>query len=366
MTRLIDISFTAHPEWTKPHQLIVAYRPGKGYVDHLRSRLTVTVIGYIAQPAMELRDHVLYVFFKGTKTRWPIPLRAFLFVRRARPDVVLVQGLVFPLHLILLRWFVKKGCVILAQDHGNLPFTGWRKVLQQIADRSVHAYLFTAMGSADPWKAAKIIGPEKPCFEVLEGATDLERGDKLMSKATLGLQGKPLYLWVGRLEANKDPVTVVRGFAAFHLIYPEAALYMIYQTAELLEPLQDLITAHPGLADAVHLIGQVEHAELSVWFSAADYFVSGSHKEAAGYALIESMTCGCIPVVTDIPPFRKITAGHGALYEPGNPDSCCQALIRSGLLPMEETSETIARYAARELTFTAIADRLHDIITRVS
>ena len=42
------------------------------------------------------------------------------------------------------------------------------------------------------------------------------------------------------------------------------------------------------------------------YYGAADVFVSGSHSEGSGYALIEAMSAGVVPVVTDIPSFRAI------------------------------------------------------------
>ena len=53
------------------------------------------------------------------------------------------------------------------------------------------------------------------------------------------------------------------------------------------------------------------HDEMPNYYAAADVFVSGSHSEGSGYALIEAMSAGVVPVVTDIPSFRAI-AGDAA------------------------------------------------------
>jgi glycosyltransferase involved in cell wall biosynthesis len=63
---------------------------------------------------------------------------------------------------------------------------------------------------------------------------------------------------------------------------------------------------------------------------AADFFVSGSHREGSGCALIEAMACGLPPVVTDIPSFRTLTAaatsGVGRLWQVGDRTQFADAL----------------------------------------
>ncbi len=44
-----------------------------------------------------------------------------------------------------------------------------------------------------------------------------------------------------------------------------------------------------------------------MYYNSADYFVLGSHYEGSGFSLVEAMSCGVIPIVTDIPSFRMMT-----------------------------------------------------------
>jgi glycosyltransferase involved in cell wall biosynthesis len=91
-----------------------------------------------------------------------------------------------------------------------------------------------------------------------------------------------------------------------------------------------MIALTPPLTSRVRLVGQVEHALLTAFYSAADFFVLGSHREGSGYAAIEALACGATPVVTDIPSFRTLTAEGtiGALWTPGDPRSFTGALDR--------------------------------------
>ena len=69
--------------------------------------------------------------------------------------------------------------------------------------------------------------------------------------------------------------------------------------------------------DRVTLVGRVDRDELPNYYGAADVFVSGSHYEGSGYALIEAMSAGVVPVVTDIPSFRAIAGDTARAMDAG-------------------------------------------------
>jgi glycosyltransferase involved in cell wall biosynthesis len=76
----------------------------------------------------------------------------------------------------------------------------------------------------------------------------------------------------------------------------------------------------------------------------ADIFVSASHREGSGYALIESLACGLPVVVSDIPAFRAL-CGEGTVgrhFTPGDARGLAAALVECAAMPRTE-----ARAAAR-------------------
>ena len=85
---------------------------------------------------------------------------------------------------------------------------------------------------------------------------------------------------------------------------PEAALTMVYGASQLLAEVQRKIADSATLRGRVHLVGKLEQRELAALYRAADLFVLGSHNEGSGFALIEALSFGVVPVVSDIPPFR--------------------------------------------------------------
>ena len=138
---------------------------------------------------------------------------------------------------------------------------------------------------------------------------------------------------------------------------------MIYQTDELIEDIKQIVKDAGMLDKSVFLVGKVPHDELPFWFSAADYYLSGSYREGSGYALLEAMACGCIPIVTNIPSFRKIT-GYGKysyLYESGNALQLFQIMEDLPHNPDQSFSDSIVNYSKTALSFSAIASDLSQI-----
>ena len=145
-------------------------------------------------------------------------------------------------------------------------------------------------------------------FAVPESSTGLRPGPRGQAREASGVDGDPAVLWVGRLDENKDPLTVLDGFERLLRMKPGARLTMVYGEEALAGDVGRRLDRSPVLASAVRLAGRVPHDRMPAFYGAADLFVLGSHHEGSGYALIEALACGVVPAVTDIPPFRALVA----------------------------------------------------------
>jgi hypothetical protein len=134
-----------------------------------------------------------------------------------------VNGLMFPVQVRRLRASSAPGCAIVVQDHaGLLPGRGewWdpraRRLAASLRDglQAVDAFLFTAAEQADVWRAAGVIGDRQRVFAVPESSADFRPGPRGPAREASGVDGDPAVLWVGRLDANKDPLTVLDGSTA--------------------------------------------------------------------------------------------------------------------------------------------------------
>jgi glycosyltransferase involved in cell wall biosynthesis len=361
MIKLIDLTYYAHTEFTNPSQVLKHHEVSVGYAEFIKDKLDLRLVKHLNYEGQEEINGVKYIFFKSRNKFWHIPFATHRFIKKQKPDVVLSQGLIFPLQILALRFKIGKKCKIIVQHHAERPYKGIKRLFQRIADRFIDAYMFTSLGNAAEWIECKIISDSKKCFEIVEVSTDFKRQNKYECRHRLGMAGEKNFLWVGNLIARKDPVTVLKAFNKYLEKDPDARLYMIYRKGELLEKVNELIVAMPALQTAVRVIGNVAHEELSDWFTAADFFLLGSHSEGSGTALIEAMACGCIPVVTDIPPFRKITDDGklAFLSPPGNIEAFLNSMKRTETTDKERFSEELVHYFEKELSFRAIAEKVN-------
>jgi glycosyltransferase involved in cell wall biosynthesis len=238
----------------------------------------------------------------------------------------------------MLRQLLPARTALVVQDHGSRvddidvarPIPSLRQAVRRAALRAPDGFLFTAREQADDWLQAGLMSWRQRVYEVLEASTTLREVPRDAARAlTGGGGGSPAALWVGRLNDNKDPLTVLDGFerAVDHI--PQATLTMIYASDDLLPAVRERVLSSAALGSRVRLVGRVPHTSLAAFYSAADIFVLGSRHEGSGYALLEACACGAIPVVTDIPSFRAITArgSIGALWGPGDANGLTRALL---------------------------------------
>lgn len=348
---------------SNPVEVLELQKASIGFVDFIKEKLSIQLIKHLNYEGKKCVNGVKYVFFKSKNKFLHIPFKTHRYIRKQNVDIILIQGLIFPLQLIALTLILPKKTKIIVQHHGERPFSGVKKFFQKIADHFIDTYLFTSIENASEWIDKKIIQNKKKCFELLEASTFFTVKDKVECRRQLSFKGNQNFLWVGRLNTGKDPITVINAFEKYIDIHSEACLFMIFQTEELLPLIKEKLEENEHLKNAVIVKGRVNHGELETWYNAADFFISASNKEGSGYALIEAMSCGCIPIVTEIPSFKKITddGKFGFLFEPGNPESLLKVLSNLKNMDKEKLSACIVKHFSHSLSFKSIADNLYSI-----
>lgn len=360
----MNIVFTSYiwtPEYNQPEKWLKRIQGYTGILESLSKMDTVISIERINYEGKHSLNGVQYIFFNQGKKISRFPKRLHRLIKSLRPDTVVVHGLHFPLQIIQLRTALDKNVKIIVQHHAEKPFQGFKKILQRLADPVIDSYFFTAHEMGTEWVQKGIIANEKKIVEVMEASSIFQPVEKTLAQSKTNASGEPVFLWVGRLDENKDPLTVVKAFLRFVKLEPGARLYMIYHTEGLKGEIEKIIYADPALKNSVTLVGKTNHDEMGDWFSSADFIISGSHYEGSGVAVCEAMSCGCIPVVTDILSFRKMTGQGkcGLLYEPGNENGLLSVLLQTRQLDKKIEREKVLRQFNEELSFEAIAAKIH-------
>ncbi len=297
------------------------------------------------------------------------PRRPRLWARIAesRPHVIHWQGLLFPAAVrALARRF--PTVPIVAQDHGSaLPRRRWRRWVQRWGFRPLAGVMFTAADQAVAFQRAGILRPGLPIFEVVEGSTPFMPGDQEAARAATGLGGDPCLLWVGNLDRNKDPLTVLDAVARALPHLPGLRLYMCFRFSPLLPAVRERLAADAALGAAVRLLGEVGYPGIERQFRAADFLVQASHKEGSGYGVIEALACGTTPLVTDIPSFRVITGqgAAGALVPPGDAAALAAAMRDWSARDRVDLRRRARAHFEHALSFDAIGRQLAAVYRRV-
>jgi glycosyltransferase involved in cell wall biosynthesis len=329
----------------------------------------VSVVQAFPCNATVVRGQVTYLFCRAATSHPTRASNLHAAVLACEPDIVHVNGLDAPVLTWRLRRALPYRVALAVQDHAGVrprplsPVAPLRRAMMRAAD----AYLFTTLEQANPWLQSGFISDVDRVHPVLEASTSLAPVDADHARAQTGMSGTPAVLWVGRLDRNKDPLTVVDGFERALEALPKATLTMLFGDAPLLRQVSDRVGMSPRLRKRVRLVGSVPHHEMGAWYSSADLFVLGSHHEGSGYALIEACACGAVPVVSDIAPFRAITGdgGVGAHWTPGDAAGCAQALIAAARRWTPVDRERVLRHFATGLSWDATGRRARAIYEAV-
>jgi glycosyltransferase involved in cell wall biosynthesis len=274
-----------------------------------RAGVRVSVVQAARGAQVLTRNGVRYQFFAAR----PRPSRraeagVCALIRDLKPDLLHIHGLEFPHDVIRLAQGLPAVPVLL-QDHASRPPRLWHRRACRRALACAAGVAFCAREQSVPFEHAGLISARTRIFAIPESTSRFTPGPQAEARARTRLTGKPCLLWVGHLNANKDPLTVLEGVSAAVPRLPGLELWCCYGAAPLQAAMMRRIEGDPRLTSRVHLLGARPHHEIEQLMRAADVYVAGSHREGSGYALIEALACGLPPVVTDIPSFRALTEG---------------------------------------------------------
>jgi glycosyltransferase involved in cell wall biosynthesis len=353
LRHVVQVGFHVDPRRREPAQLLHDWPTLVDVAESARQGGSrVTVAQACRRPDILTRNGVRYHFFASDAD-------APELIRSLGPDVIHVHGLHFPREILRLAAHLP-DVPILLQDHANRLPRPWRRALYRRAFSAAAGVAFCARPQSRPFEAARLIGERTSIHVIAESTSRFNPGPRDEARARTGLEGDPCVLWVGHLSANKDPLTVLEGVSLAADALPGLTLWCCFGEAPLAGAVTRRIERDPRLRGRVHLLGRRLHQEIESLMQAADIYVSGSHREGSGYALIEALACGLPPLVTDIPSFRTLT-GDGAvgrLWHAGNAQSMADGLLSLAADAGPARRAGVRAHFDRELSFAALGRRL--------
>jgi glycosyltransferase involved in cell wall biosynthesis len=171
-----------------------------------------------------------------------------------------------------------------------------------------------AVSDATAADAARLHAAARSRVRVVHEAADPvfgPRHDAAASvKAKWGIDGRYL-LFVGALDARKDPHALLRAWTVARLPHPDLRLLIAGVPGR---------QAPPSMAGAVQL-GRVDDDELADLYSAAACLVFPSRYEGFGLPCLEAMACGCPVAAFRNSSIPEVVDGAAMLVEDGDAEA---------------------------------------------
>jgi glycosyltransferase involved in cell wall biosynthesis len=289
--------------------------------------------------------------------------RAIEAIVRARADVVHFHSTTLHVNLALLALHLHDEVLVVQYHGGGGPATNpVSRMLQRAGLVRADRVLFTSAAQARPFLSAGVLDSLDRVRTALEVSTLMTAPDREEARRRSGLVGSPIFVSAGRLEPEKDPLTVVRGFEIIARRWPDSRLYLCYSTDTLLPLLRQHVAERPELRERVRFLGWVSHDDMAAILGSADFYVQASLREVAGYAVLEAIAAGAVPVLTRIPAFEVITAERlGVLFPPGDADALARGVLTIDRTMLAAHRTILRTYFDAHLSFPALARRLETI-----
>lgn len=115
----------------------------------------------------------------------------------------------------------------------------------------------------------------------------------------------------GRFARHKRVHLLFPLLAALRTHDPSWRLIVAGSEADATLASLEAAAAEAGVSDAVRFVLQPSNAELRTLMGQASYYASASEHEGFGIAAVEAMSAGLVPILSDIPPFRRLVNRTG-------------------------------------------------------
>lgn len=361
----LDISLNIE-NFSKPESFFFQQKGSLGYVKFMQSECNATIIRL---GKVTLKKKYEYFNFFCFSSVLKAIIEIWRIIRKQTHEnkgVALVHGFQHPISFLLLKLCLRKKCSFYIQHHSDVPFRNFfRSYLQKLAYKHCDGYFFSSKELANDLLHCGIISHKEAITELMEGSTDFTLKNKMECRRSLNINENFVFLWVGRLNKNKDPLTVLKAFEHFAKENTSACLFMIFGTDELRVEVEQFIK-EKNMSNSIKLIGRAEHEKLELWYNAADVFVSASYYESSSYALCETLACGCFPLLTNIPSFLWMTGNGkiGSYYAPGDDEGLLKKLRELDPKKIETTREERRKHFEELLSFEAIAKTISSTINQ--
>lgn len=202
-----------------------------------------------------------------------------------------------------------------------------------------------------------------PTVHSIYNGIDREKINKLASIEPSLLPQSPYFIYVSRLDKDKDSMTVIHAYYEFEKVHKSGIhLYIIGDGAE--KKLIDSMIDKLGMRDKIHTLGFIDRPYFYMKHAVAN--ILSSYNEGFGMVLVEAMTLGTLNIASDCPSsIQEILLGGkaGLLFTPGSVTELKERLcdvyykrVDTNII-VEKATESLTRF-----DIANVMDKIHNLI----
>jgi len=208
------------------------------------------------------------------------------------------------------------------------PRTLLKGIFKQFFFRRCHVIFCYGVRSMD-YVLSYGVEPSKVRFRCQAAALPIGYSAKqAVAQRAENVSTSPLFLYVGRLSAEKNLARLIEAFALAYRQIPQARLRLV-GNGPLRCELHSLVNAH-GVTDAVCFAGSLDQSELTQEYLRAKCLVLPSLSEPWGLVVNEALAFGCPALVSDrcgCCPELIIEGVSGFTFDPMDPVALANKMI---------------------------------------
>ena len=294
----------------------------------------ITLDHVFREPSCRLPHHetvdgipVRRLSYRGSE-RYPLCPQVLKTLSEA--DLIHVHGIDFFFDFLALARPLH-GKPLIASTHGGFFHSGFARRLKhfyfnsvtRLSARAYRRIISTSENDGEIF--GRIV--TAPRLKVIENGVDIGKFNAA-SSPTL----QPTLIYFGRWSVNKGLPETLDILAALCADQPQTPWQLIIAGREYdLDAVAIREQARClGIAERVVIVQGPGNEMLQALIGRASYFICLSHHEGFGIAPIEAMSAGLIPILSGIPPFRRLvdSSGIGLILDPAGPLSQARQIAR--------------------------------------
>jgi glycosyltransferase involved in cell wall biosynthesis len=244
------------------------------------------------------------------------------------PDLLFIHGVSLPISLTTMKWGSKNNKIVFVDDHmvkagsknkySQLFYTFfkpffliWRRVTNVRVDQWIGVseetkeFMRTNYGIRDKINIVPLGYNDELVYYDQEGSV------KWMKKNGLS-KGKKYILYIGKIDAKKDPIFILNAFKKFNKENADYSLLLVGDVNKDYSKLLEDRIIELNISNEVVILNSVPNEEIRFVFSSVEMVI---WPFGSSMAMLEAMACQCPVIASEMPVNReRLSNGRGVMF----------------------------------------------------